>query len=196
MFRTVYFIFVVFAVFGKGYITNRIHRINKVKGSITHQWVTKLMYLFYFVPFFMPPVEFLLIKRNINYFISATAFAVYMAGWALSIWAIKTMDRYWTVEIEIRDDHPLVKLGPYRYMRHPHYLFILCELFCLPLIANAYYSLAIVSLIYIPIMAFRITLEEKEMIGKFGDRYREYIKEVWGLFPVPILKKGVRPDHE
>ncbi|MHB9155828.1 MAG: methyltransferase family protein [Endomicrobiales bacterium] len=192
MFKYCYLLFVLAAIFNKAFITAKIHGIDKVKGTITHQWVTKWMYRFYFVPFFLPPVEFLLMKRTLNYYVSLSAFLAYAAGWLLSLWAIRTMGRYWTVEIEIRDEHPLIKKGPYRYLRHPHYLFILAELFCLPLVANAYYSLLLTAVLFIPVMSLRIAFEEKEMVRKFGARYEQYRKEVWGLFPVPILKKGVR----
>jgi protein-S-isoprenylcysteine O-methyltransferase Ste14 len=192
LFKYLYLLFAVLVIINKTIVTFKIHKIDKVKGKILYPFLTKLIYIFYFIPVFIPPIEFMLVKRSVNYYISSAALLAYLFSWILSLWAIKTMDRYWTVEIEIRDDHPLIKRGPYRFMRHPHYLFILCELFCLPLIANAYYSLVLTAAIYIPLMAFRIILEEREMINKFGARYLEYRKEVWGLFPVPVFKKGVR----
>lgn len=192
MFKYIYLIFAVFAFFYKLSMTKRIHRMDKIKGKIYQQWVTKLIYLFYILSFICPPVEFLLIKREINYYISGTFFILYILGWILSKWTIMTMGNYWTVEIEIREDHPLVKKGPYKYMRHPHYLFTFIELFGLPLIANAYYSLILIAIIFIPIYILRITFEEKVMVEKFGDEYLKYKKEVWGFFPIPIFKSGVK----
>ncbi len=192
MFKYIYLIFAVFAFFYKLSMTKRIHRMDKIKGKIHQQWVTKLIYLFYILSFICPPVEFLLIKRDINYYISGTFFILYILGWILSKWTIMTMGNYWTVEIEIREDHPLVKKGPYKYMRHPHYLFTFIELFGLPLIANAYYSLILIAIIFIPIYILRITFEEKVMVEKFGDEYLKYKKEVWGFFPIPIFKSGVK----
>jgi protein-S-isoprenylcysteine O-methyltransferase Ste14 len=193
---SIFFIVWALAVFcNKFYFTfMKVHKRQKIKGTIRHQWITKLIYSFYFMPFILPPLEYFLVKRQINYFISFAAAAVYVMGWMLSLWAMRTMDRYWTIEIEIRDQHPLIKKGPYRFMRHPHYLFTYLEFFCLPLVANAWWSLALIALIYIPILSLRIHFEEKEMIQKFGKEYLEYRKQVWGLFPLPLFKKGVKNE--
>ena len=110
----------------------------------------------------------------------------------LSIWAIKTLDKYWTIEIEIRDVHPLIKNGPYKYMRHPHYLFLFCEVLGLPLIANAYYSFVFIAIIFIPLIILRFIFEEKALTEKFGAEYLKYKKEVWAFFPIPLFKTGVK----
>ena len=192
MFKYIYIIFAVSVFFNKLHITKKIHKMDTIKGKILHPWVTKLIYAFYILPFLAPPIEFLLVKREINYIISVIFFIVYIMGWTLSLWAIKTIGNYWTIDIEIRDAHPLIKKGPYRYMRHPHYLYTFIELFGLPLVANAYYSLAIIMVIYIPVMSLRIYYEEKEMIKKFGEEYLKYKKEVWGILPYPVFKKGIK----
>ena len=189
-----YVIFGIIAFLSKFIANDKIKKIDTIKGNVLHHWITQLIYIFYILPFICSPVEFMLVERDFNYFLSGVAFITYLSGWVLSIWAIRTMGKYWTVEIEIRDNHPLVKKGPYRYLRHPHYLFTAIELFCLPLIFNAYYSLTVVMIVFIPILSLRVLFEEKEMIKKFGEEYLNYKKEVWGLFPYPILKKGVRND--
>lgn len=195
MFKFLYIGFALLAIINKAITAIKIHKINKIKGKIFYPQLTRLIYLFYYLPFFLPPLEFFLVKREINYFVSSAALILYSVGWLLSLWAVRTMDRYWTVEIEIRPRHPLIKKGPYRYLRHPHYLFTFIELACLPLIANAYFSLAVIALIFIPLYIARIRLEEKELIKKIGMRYIRYRKEVWGLFPFPIFKKGVKDDE-
>ncbi|MFH1369046.1 MAG: isoprenylcysteine carboxylmethyltransferase family protein [Elusimicrobiota bacterium] len=166
--------------------------MQKIKGDVSAGWITKVIFLFYILVFLTPSAEIFIIKREINYYISAAALIVYFTGMFFWLWAIKTLNQYWSIEIEIRDEHPLIKSGPYRYFRHPHYLFIFCELFGLPLIANAYYSLILMAMIFIPLIVLRIIYEEKALINKFGDKYREYQKEVWGLFPISLFKKGVR----
>jgi protein-S-isoprenylcysteine O-methyltransferase Ste14 len=193
MFKYIYLTFVGFAFFLKAFITTaKIHKIDKITGVIYAQWITKLMYIFYFVPFIISPIEFLIVKRQINYYITALAFIFYIAGWLLSYWAIKTMGKFWTIEIEIREEHPIIKKGPYKYMRHPHYLFVISELFCLSLVGNAYYTFVVTAIIFIPLIFLRIIREEKEMIKKLGADYLQYKKEVWGLFPYPIFKSGVK----
>ena len=38
-------------------------------------------------------------------------------------WAFNSLGKYWSVDIEIRDNHELIKNGPYKYMRHPNNVF-------------------------------------------------------------------------
>ncbi|KAG0038541.1 hypothetical protein BGZ82_011659 [Podila clonocystis] len=40
---------------------------------------------------------------------------------ALRHWAYKTLDRFFTLKLTIREGHRLVKTGPYRYLLHPSY---------------------------------------------------------------------------
>jgi protein-S-isoprenylcysteine O-methyltransferase Ste14 len=192
LFIYLYITFVLAALVNRALVTRRVLKMDKVKGVVQKAWITKLVFIFYFVVFAAPTVELLLVDRKINYLVSGVAAACYLAGMALWLWAVRNLRRYWSTDIEIREEHPLIKTGPYRYLRHPHYLFIFLELFGLPLIANAYYSLILIAAIYVPLIALRIYYEEKALVKKFGNAYLEYKTEVWGLFPLPIFKKGVR----
>ena len=43
------------------------------------------------------------------------------AGLALRLWAIRTLDRFFTVDVRIHDGQELIGHGPYRHLRHPSY---------------------------------------------------------------------------
>src|SRR5690606_11209625 len=47
--------------------------------------------------------------------------ALMLAGMALRWWSIRVLARHFTVDVAIRDDHELVRRGPYRLLRHPSY---------------------------------------------------------------------------
>lgn len=194
MFKYIYLSFFIVALIHKYKGAMKMRKMDKIKGDISYQWLTKLIFIFFTIPYFCPPVEFLLVERDINYHLSGIAFIVYILSWVLSYWARGNLGKYWTVEIEIRKNHPLIKTGPYKYVRHPHYLFLFIEIYCLPLIANAYYSLIPISVILVPAIILRIIYEEKAMIKKFGEEYLQYKKEVWGLFPIPVFKGGVKDE--
>ena len=174
------------------FVTIYVLKMEKLAGQIYKQWITKLIFIFYILVFIAPPIEYYFIKREINYFISIFAFIIYLLGMTMWFWAIKSLGKFWSTEIEIRKNQVLIKKGPYRYFRHPHYLFLFCELLGLPLIANTFYSFFLIAIIYIPLITLRIIFEEKALIIKFGNEYKEYKEEVWGLFPIPLFKKGVK----
>jgi methyltransferase len=188
--------FVVFAIVGaiinRAVVTKWVLTKDKEKGEIHAGWITRLVFLFYPLIFFAPLAEFLIVRRPVNVAVSLAAFVMYGTGMFLRLWAVRSLGKYWSTEIEIRDRQVLVKKGPYRYMRHPHYFFIFSEVLGVPLIANAYYSLALLAAIYVPLIALRIIFEEKALAAKFGEQYARYRRQVWGLFPVPVFKEGVR----
>jgi protein-S-isoprenylcysteine O-methyltransferase Ste14 len=53
--------------------------------------------------------------------ISVTAVALTWAGIALAIWARRHLGQYWSGRITIKQDHKLIRTGPYACLRHPIY---------------------------------------------------------------------------
>ena len=77
----------------------------------------------------------------------------------------------------------LVTGGIFQYIRHPHYVSILIVGFGLALF---FYSLSalIIAFLAIPIMIWSIFDEEKLLIKQYGEKYKDYMKEVpWRLIP-------------
>lgn len=51
----------------------------------------------------------------------------------LRFWTIASLGREWTTRVLARDDAPLTRRGPYRFMRHPAYMIAAVEVAVLPL---------------------------------------------------------------
>ena len=83
----------------------------------------------------------------------------------------------------------LIKIGAYKYIRHPIYLGVILEVLSLPIIANAFFSFIFALLVNIPLQFVRLIEEEKSSVRRFGERYNEYKKEVSALFPFKYLQK-------
>jgi methyltransferase len=49
------------------------------------------------------------------------------------VWVIATLGPYWTTRIITVPGTPLIKTGPYRFLRHPNYLIVAIEILALPL---------------------------------------------------------------
>ena len=99
---------------------------------------------------------------------------------------------YHSIHIEMREHHPLIKKGPYKYLRHPYYLAVIFEVLGFPLVPNAYYAFLFSIFTYLPLLFIRIYFEEKAMIKKFGDEYHLYKRENWGLIPFKRVTRGRR----
>jgi methyltransferase len=62
---------------------------------------------------------------------------------ALRVWVIASLGRRWTTRIIILPGEPLVRRGPYRFMKHPNYRVVTFEIAILPLAFGLpYYALA------------------------------------------------------
>jgi protein-S-isoprenylcysteine O-methyltransferase Ste14 len=50
-----------------------------------------------------------------------TGVALTWAGIALALWARWHLGQYWSARITIKEDHKLIRSGPYSWLRHPIY---------------------------------------------------------------------------
>ncbi len=139
-------------------------------------WISSMAEYFYF--------QNILPVRKINLIISGIGFLMYVGIIPLRTWAAKTLVKYLSPDIKIVENHKLIKEGPYEYLRHPLALCVIIEVFGLTLIPNSYYSFLIALFVFFPYMFFRIYLEEKALIEKFGQEYLDYKKEVYAFLPI------------
>lgn len=75
----------------------------------------------------------------------------------------------------------------YRVVRHPIYLGFIIAFFAVPTMSQGGLFFAIATTAYVII---GIQLEEHDLVGVFGDRYRDYRSRVGMLLPIPPLRPG------
>ncbi|HEX2696801.1 MAG TPA: isoprenylcysteine carboxylmethyltransferase family protein [Anaerolineales bacterium] len=81
-----------------------------------------------------------------------------------------------------RKEHKLVTSGPYRWVRHPLYTIGSSLFISFGMIADNWFIAALGILAFIA-MAIRTPKEEANLIEKFGDEYRQYMKRTGRFFP-------------
>jgi protein-S-isoprenylcysteine O-methyltransferase Ste14 len=97
--------------------------------------------------------------------------------------AIDALGKFWSLHVEIRENHEFVQSGPFRFVRHPVYFSMILELLASGLLSSAWWMLLIVPFAFIPALVMRLRLEEPALLEKFGDRYRDYQRRVPMLIP-------------
>ena len=90
----------------------------------------------------------------------------YLAVQILRIWAMASLGRYWTARIIIVPNAPLVRAGPYRYMRHPNYLVVVLEIALLPLALGSWPLALAFSIVNAILLAWRIKVEESALAAR------------------------------
>src|SRR5690349_22681495 len=81
-----------------------------------------------------------------------------------------------------RKEHQLVTTGPYRWVRHPLYTIGSSLFLAFGTMADNWFIMVLGLLAFIG-MAIRTPKEEANLIEKFGDEYREYMKRTGRFFP-------------
>ena len=81
-----------------------------------------------------------------------------------------------------RKEHTLVTGGPYRWIRHPLYTFGSSMFVAFGMMADNWFVAALGILAFVA-MAIRTPKEEANLIEKFGNEYREYMKHTGRFLP-------------
>jgi methyltransferase len=95
--------------------------------------------------------------------ISWPLLALFVLLQAARVWVIATLGPYWTTRIITIKDVPLVKRGPYRFVRHPNYVVVACEIAVLPLAFGEIWIALVFSLLNALVLYLRIREEERAL---------------------------------
>lgn len=89
--------------------------------------------------------------------------AVYAAGKALKYWAIATLGPRWSFNVLVVPGAPLVRSGPYRWMRHPNYVGLAGEYAGAGLWCGAWIAGPLSAIAFGWLLARRIAVEERAL---------------------------------
>lgn len=76
------------------------------------------------------------------------------------LWVIASLGRFWTTRVISLPDAPLVRKGPYRWLKHPNYMIVTAEIAVLPLAFGAYALAAVFSLLNLLLLRHRVRVED------------------------------------
>ena len=85
---------------------------------------------------------------------------------AARVWVIVSLGPYWTTRIISVPGVPLVKRGPYRFLRHPNYLVVAGEILVLPLAFGEIWVAILFSLANAAVLYWRIRQEETGLVAR------------------------------
>jgi protein-S-isoprenylcysteine O-methyltransferase Ste14 len=105
------------------------------------------------------------------------AFSVFLAYWVFS-----NLGNNVTPTVVTRANHSLVTTGPYRYVRHPLYTMGFFSYGGFALIAENWFIvvIAVLGLFFLNLRSYK---EEANLIARFGDGYRQYMRRTGKYFP-------------
>ena len=112
-----------------------------------------------------------------------TGLALTLAGLGLANWARFQIGRNWSGLVELKQDHELIRSGPYSLVRHPIYSGFMLATFGT---AIAYGQLRgfLSFVLILAAWGYKSRVEETFLIHQFGAEYERYRHEVKGLIPL------------
>ena len=94
--------------------------------------------------------------------------AIFAVLQILRIWVLASLGPRWTTRILVMPGAPLVRRGPYRFMRHPNYAVVAAEIAVLPVAYGLYWYALAFSLINAAVLTVRIKAESEALARLAG----------------------------
>jgi protein-S-isoprenylcysteine O-methyltransferase Ste14 len=82
-----------------------------------------------------------------------------------------------------QEGQTIIRKGPYRYVRHPSYTGAIMIFTGIGLAILSWGAVLVLLLASCVVYGYRIHVEEKALVAKFGDEYTAYVKEMKMLIP-------------
>ena len=93
--------------------------------------------------------------------ISRIFLVIFLAVLSFKFWALSSLGKYWNTKIyRIPGVYP-VKKGPYKFLKHPNYMEVVCEIAVIPLVFHLYYTAVIFTVLNAIMLTVRINVENK-----------------------------------
>jgi protein-S-isoprenylcysteine O-methyltransferase Ste14 len=103
-------------------------------------------------------------------------------GCAVLVWTFLSLGRNLTDTVVTRQEHTLVLHGPYRWIRHPLYDSAALLTVAISAITTNWFLLA-TGVAILGLLVRRTRTEETNLVARFGDSYRSYMKRTGRFVP-------------
>jgi len=101
-------------------------------------------------------------------------------------YAIAILGRFFSLTVQISEDHKVVEKGPYRLIRHPSYTGILITFIGLGLAVQSWGAVLVLLLFFGISFGYRMRVEERTLLSGLGRDYASYMKRTKRLIPFLI----------
>ncbi len=98
--------------------------------------------------------------------VHAIPLAVYVCLQPLRLWIIATLGPFWTTRVITMAEAPLVRRGPYRYLRHPNYIVVALEIAILPLVFGQVWTAVMFGAANLALLAWRVRAENAALASR------------------------------
>ena len=102
---------------------------------------------------------------------------IVILGSMLRRYCWRTLGEYFTGDVRVRPDQPVIRSGPYRLVRHPSYTAGMTMYIGTGLALGSWLSLALLTIATVATYGYRVAVEERALLETIGEPYRDYMNE-------------------
>lgn len=88
----------------------------------------------------------------------------------------RTLGEYFTGDVSVKPDQPIISSGPYRLLRHPSYTAGMMMYIGIGLALGSWFSLALLTITTVATYSYRVLVEERVLLDALGEPYDAYLK--------------------
>ena len=107
---------------------------------------------------------------------------IMVVGVSVTVWARICLGRNWSDKVVIKEDHELIRTGPYAYMRHPIYSGVLLGVAGTAIAIGEWRGVVAFALL-LTTYAIKAKKEERVLAGAFGAAFEEHARRTGFLLP-------------
>jgi protein-S-isoprenylcysteine O-methyltransferase Ste14 len=155
-------------------------RRQKASGGILHVVLTGLAFYLLFGHAFIRVMDVRMYPESLM--LDGIGFVSSIAGIAFAIGARVLLGTNWSAMVTQKENHELVRRGPYAIVRHPIYSGALLGMLGTAIVFGQLRGFLAVGIAFIA-WWMKSRVEERFMVDLFGDQYRRYQAEVRALIP-------------
>jgi protein-S-isoprenylcysteine O-methyltransferase Ste14 len=98
-------------------------------------------------------------------------------GSLLRRYSWRTLGEYFTGDVKARADQPVIRTGPYRFVRHPGYTAGMMMFIGIGLALGSWFSFVLLTIASIVTYWYRVMVEERVLLDMIGEPYASFMKE-------------------
>jgi protein-S-isoprenylcysteine O-methyltransferase Ste14 len=163
--------------------TKRTVEKQSVASALAHRIPVGFAWFLIVVPKWHSPLNLQIIPRT--EVLQMTGAMICVCGLAFTLWARKTLAGNWSSDVTFKQNHELIRSGPYRIVRHPIYTGLLAMWLGTVIYIGQVRGIASLLLVTIGFW-IKLSQEERLLLRHFPDAYPAYQREVKTLVPFLI----------
>jgi protein-S-isoprenylcysteine O-methyltransferase Ste14 len=106
----------------------------------------------------------------------ATGLLFIVLGSLLRRYCFRSLGEFFTGDVRVREDQPVICTGPYRWVRHPAYTAGMMMFIGIGLALGSWVSFLLLAIASIATYGYRVVIEERILLQTLGEPYASYMK--------------------